>query len=78
MMADPERKPLESTAPLSAEILPPVREPVEVRPLLVAEAPAQAAGDIFPPWSGWDVAAVLCFTLAAVFLFSTVALGVAH
>ncbi|HEX8801695.1 MAG TPA: CPBP family intramembrane glutamic endopeptidase [Terriglobales bacterium] len=78
MMADPERKPLESTVPLSAEILPPVREPVEVRPLLVTEAPSQAAADVFPAWSGWDVAAVLCFTLAAVFLFSTVALGVAH
>ncbi len=34
--------------------------------------------EVFPPWSGWDVAAVLGFTLAAVFLFSTVALGVAH
>jgi len=34
--------------------------------------------NIFPPWSGWDVAAVLCFTLAAVFLFSTLALGIAY
>ena len=34
--------------------------------------------EVFPPWSGWDVAAVLCFTLAAVFLFSMAALGVAH
>jgi hypothetical protein len=77
-MADPEQEPLESTVPLPAEILPPRFEPVEFRPALVSEASPATATDIFPPWSGWDVAAVLCFTLAAVFLFSTVALGVAH
>ena len=77
-MADPEQEPLESTVPLPAEVLPPVREPVEFRPVLVPEALPATTADVFPPWSGWEVAAVLCFTLAAVFLFSTVALGVAH
>jgi membrane protease YdiL (CAAX protease family) len=77
-MADPEQEPLESTVPLPAEVLPPVHEQVEFRPVLVPEALPTTTADVFPPWSGWDVAAVLCFTLAAVFLFSTVALGVAH
>jgi membrane protease YdiL (CAAX protease family) len=77
-MADPEPKPLESTAPVPAEVLPPLREPVESQPVLVPEALPATPRDIFPPWSGWDVAAVLCFTLAAVFLFSTLTLGVAH
>lgn len=33
---------------------------------------------VFPPWSGWDVAAVLAFTLATVMLFGVAALGVAR
>jgi membrane protease YdiL (CAAX protease family) len=77
-MADPEPEPLESAVPLPAEVLPPVREPVEFRPILVPDTLPATGPAVFPPWSGWDVAAVLCFTLAAVFLFSTVALGVAH
>lgn len=77
-MADPEQEPLESVVPLPAEILPPGHEPVEFRPVLVPQLQPATATSIFPPWSGWDVAAVLCFTLAAVFLFSTVSLGVAH
>ena len=76
-MADPEQKPLESTAPLPAQLLPPIREAVGLHPVLVPDA-LPATQEVFPPWTGWDVAAVLCFTLAAVFLFSTVALGVAH
>ena len=77
-MADPEQKPLESILPSPTEILPSHGEPVEFRPTLVSETLPGTAFSIFPPWSGWEVAAVLCFTLAAVFLFSTVALGVAH
>jgi membrane protease YdiL (CAAX protease family) len=77
-MTDPEREPLESTVPLQAEILPPVREPIDYQLTSTPEPSAAAARDFFPPWSGWDVAAVLGFTLAAVFLFSTVTLGVAH
>ena len=76
-MTDPEREPLESTVPLQAEILPPVRQRVDYQ-LTSTPEPSAAATDFFPPWSGWDVAAVLCFTLAAVFLFSTVTLDVAH
>lgn len=37
-----------------------------------------APPQVFPPWSGWDVAAVLGFTLATVMLFSVAALGVAR
>lgn len=77
-MADPEQKPLESSVPLQPEILPPVAPPFEFRPVLLPEALPTPARDRFPPWSGWDVAAVLCFTLAAVFFFSAVALGAAH
>jgi membrane protease YdiL (CAAX protease family) len=33
---------------------------------------------VFPPWSGWDVAAVLAFTLATVMVCSLAALGVAR
>src|SRR5215831_12067578 len=77
-MADPEQNPLEPTVPLPSEMLPPQSPPAELRPVLVSEALPATAIDTFPSWSGWDVAAVLCFTLAAVFLFSTVALGVAH
>ena len=37
-----------------------------------------ALRDAFPPWSVWDVMAVLCFTVAAIVLFSIIALGIAH
>ena len=76
-MADPEREPLESTLPLPEET-PSAREPVELQPVDAQQPGPEAPTDIFPQWTGWDVAAVLCFTLAAVFLFSTVVLGVAH
>ena len=77
-MADPEREPPESTLPLPEETLPPAREPVELQPVLAQQPDREPPASIFPQWTGWDVAAVLCFTLAAVFLFSTVVLGVAH
>ena len=34
--------------------------------------------DAFPPWSVWDAVAVLGFTVAAILLFSFVALAIAH
>jgi membrane protease YdiL (CAAX protease family) len=34
--------------------------------------------DRFPPWSGWDVVAVLVVTLIAVFAFSVIALAIAR
>src|SRR5271166_3446038 len=81
-MVDPEQEPLES--PATADIIPEESSPAVIeggseQPLIVAEVqPPLPRREVFPPWAGWDVAAVLCFTLAAVFLFSTVALGVAH
>ena len=78
-MADPDQEPLESPLTLPAEVSPQVNEPENVHAVSSTEVqPALPRREIFPPWSGWDVAAVLCFTLAAVFLFSSVALGVAH
>lgn len=32
----------------------------------------------FPSWAGWDVGAVLAFTVAAIILCSSIALGIAH
>jgi hypothetical protein len=78
-MADPEQKPLESTVPEPATTTPAVIDQ-GVGPVLFApeELSAQPPRDVFPPWTGWDAAAVLCFTLAAVFLFSMIALGLGH
>jgi membrane protease YdiL (CAAX protease family) len=77
-MADPEQEPRESTVPLSAEILSPLGQSADFHRTIVPETLSPPPREFFPSWSGWDVAAVLCFTLAAVFLFSTVALGIAH
>jgi CAAX protease family protein len=77
-MADPEHQPFES--PPSADITPADSESTVTQPLTVAGvvAPPAPRRYVFPPWSGWDVLAVLGFTVAMVFLFSTVAIGVAH
>jgi len=79
-MADSEQEPLEPTllppeenGPVSTEV------PVSLQPLSAAGAPPAAPRrDSFPTWTGWDVLAVLCFTLAVVILFSTAALAIAH
>jgi len=76
-MNDPEHDPLQSPPPEedAPEAGPPqIAPPVDSPEVLPAAPPP----DRFPPWSGWDVAAVLFVTLAAVFLFSLVGLGVAH
>ncbi|MGA9568221.1 MAG: type II CAAX endopeptidase family protein [Candidatus Korobacteraceae bacterium] len=75
-MTDPEQEPLQAPAPTN--LTPAQSEPASTLPLTAEVLPQQPMREVFPPWSGWDVAAVLGFTLAAVFLFSTVALGVAH
>jgi uncharacterized protein len=75
-MADPEQEPL--VGERSAHIIPAESEPIPTLPLTAEVPPLPPMREVFPPWSGWDVAVVLGFTLAAVFLFSTVALGVAH
>ena len=67
----PEPSPIASAdlcVPLdTAQITPP-----ESTPTLSAE-PRR-----FPPWSAWDVLAVLSFTVFAVFLFSIIALAIAR
>lgn len=79
-MADPEHESLDPSLPPPAEVAPVWSEesaaPQTVPAYEVLPPPPQR--EVFPPWSAWDVLAVLCFTLAAVFLFSSVALGVAH
>lgn len=77
-MADPEQEPSDVPATPPSEVAPAFIEPVTEPQLLAAEVGPPPRREVFPPWSAWDVAAVLCFTLAAVFLFSTLALGVAH
>jgi CAAX protease family protein len=78
-MADPEQEPLESEVPLPPENAPAMIAPAGEPPLIATgEIPPVPRREFFPPWSGWDVAAVLCFTVATIFLFSSVALGIAH
>ncbi len=52
--------------------------PACLQPLVAEEAPPAALRDAFPAWSAWDVIAVLCFTVAAVVLFSSIGLGIAR
>jgi len=60
--------------PLSEDLLIPESvQPAPMEPLLYAP-PAPS----FPAWSWWDVLAVLGFTIFAVFLFSVIALAIAH
>ena len=69
-MDNPEQEPIELPAPqvqLGEPSLP-ATEPFAWQP----------AVRVFPPWSGFDVLAVAGFTVAAVFLGSMLALGVAH
>ena len=79
-MSDPEHEPPEpSLTPTGDNDSAWNDAPACLQPIPAVEVVAPLPRrDVFPPWSGWDVAAVLCFTLAAVFLFSTIALGVAH
>jgi membrane protease YdiL (CAAX protease family) len=78
-MPDPEREPLDNSATAPADDLRPgdVSE-VVIAPSVIEWQPVTPRIEAFPPWSGWDVFAVLGFTMATVFLFSMMALGVAH
>ena len=77
---DSEREPTEATLPS-----PPENTNLDTVPEgAFHPAAIEHAGELpvseefFPPWSGWDVTAVLGFTVATVFVFSMLALGVAH
>jgi len=63
----PEREPLSEDL-----LIPESVQPAPMEPLLYAPPPR------FPAWSWWDVLAVLGFTIFAVFLFSVIALAIAH
>lgn len=79
-MADSEQEPLSPLLPPQQEIAPAWSEPAQVlqNETTVNVFPPQQPTTSFPPWSGWDVIAVLGVTLGAVFLFSGVALVIAH
>ena len=73
-MIEPEHNPLEwseqpspGSSPPGYKTSPPVDAPA-----------AQLPRAVFPPWSAWDVAAVLAFTVASIVLFTALALGAAH
>ena len=78
-MSDASRDPFQPPSlPLRTESTPGVIESAGDLPLSAAETQSKPPQAVFPPWSGWDVAAVLGFTLAAVFVLSSAALGIAH
>ncbi len=67
-LATPAPSPAESNAHLASDYFFQAAEPALV--------PGKA--NVFPPWSGGDVVAVFAFTLAAIFLFSLIAMGIAR
>jgi CAAX protease family protein len=76
-MTDPQQQPL--AAPVPANLAPEPNESASTPfPSAAERLPVLPKRESFPPWTGWDVVAVLGFTVAAVFLFSSVALGIAH
>jgi membrane protease YdiL (CAAX protease family) len=79
-MIDPEQEPLESSIPALEESATTwSEERPSVAPLMTTEAlPLLPRRDAFPPWSVWDVLAVLGFTVAAILLFSLLALLIGH
>ena len=79
-MIDPEQEPLESSIPALEESATTwSEEPPSVAPLMTTEAlPLLRQRDAFPSWSVWDVLAVLGFTVAAILLFSLLALLIGH
>ncbi len=80
-MDDPEQEPLESSLPKPDESVSAWDKfPASVPDIVAAEEPLrpQPPRNVFPPWSAWDAVAVLGFTVAAIVLFSMIALGIAH
>ncbi len=78
-MTDPEQEPLESLPPSAVEAThTEIKLAPELMPSSVAFTPATSLREQFPGWSGWHVVAVVAFTVAALFLCSSVAIGIAH
>ena len=72
-MIEPEHNPLPFTEPLPGPQGNGQTHPLP--PVTSVDSPVRPS---FPPWSGWDVAAVLAFTVATIVLFGSLALGTAH
>src|ERR1017187_5531873 len=77
-MADPEPEPLEYRIPLPENLSPESEALTSMQPAIADEAFLPPRRNVFPTWSVWDVMAVLGFTVAAIVLFSMIALGIAH
>src|ERR1022692_4464642 len=77
-MIDPEQEPLEQLIPQIEDVTPESAVLASVQPAIADGAIPLPRRDAFPPWSVWDVLAVVGFTVAAILLFSLIALGIAH
>ncbi len=78
-MADPEQEPLDYSIPPADHSSTESDVPQSVQPKIMEEvSPPPPRRAVFPPWSAWDVVAVMGFTVAAIVLFSIVALVIAH
>src|SRR5664279_3029646 len=77
-MDNPEQEPLEHSNPPdeSTETLNEIL--TGVQPAIADEAIPPPRRNTFPWWSIWDVLAVLGFTVAAILLFSLLALLIGH
>ena len=72
-MIEPEHNPLQFPEPLAEGHGD--RETAPIPVIMAVDSPNRSS---FPPWSAWDVAAVLAFTVATILLFGSLALGTAH
>ena len=71
-MIEPEHNRIEWTESFPEPQSPEYATVPAVEPVVLPQAPS------FPPWSAWDVAGVLAFTVATIVLMSAIALGAAH
>jgi len=77
-MIDPEQEPLERLIPETENVTPSSETLTSMQPAIADGAFVPPRRDVFPSWSVWDAMAVLGFTVAAIVLFSIIALGIAH
>src|SRR5664279_2881868 len=77
-MDNPEQEPLEQLMPQIGDVTPESAVLASVQRPIANGATPPPRRDGFPPWSVWDVLAVVGFTVAAILLFSLLALGIGH
>ena len=79
-MIDPEQEPFEIPKARSEEAAPSSGTDADGPAIDAVDQPYISAPplEVFPAWSGWDVVAVLAFTIASIFVCSVIALGIAH